>query len=169
MAKQIDPKPTTYFGTTYRSRLEARWAVFLDNSPNILNWQYEPRTISHPRTNWSYTPDFRVVYFRDQAVTPFTARNPYSRTPLIWTDKQGEIYVEVKPERASNEYMELLKDYSKQIPIFLVCGDFFTMSFETCAIVKGKLSEFKLEHLCGSMQNAQKAATVASQYRFDLH
>jgi hypothetical protein len=38
----IEAKPTEYKGTLYRSRLEARWAVYLDVHPNIFNVIYEP-------------------------------------------------------------------------------------------------------------------------------
>ena len=53
-------KPTKYAGITFRSRLEARWAVFFD-ALGIL-WEYEPETFV---VDWygessQYTPDFRI-------------------------------------------------------------------------------------------------------------
>jgi hypothetical protein len=51
----IDAIPTTYAGTDFRSRLEARWATFLDSHRII--WQYEPETITLP-SGTVYVPDF---------------------------------------------------------------------------------------------------------------
>lgn len=50
----IAAKPTLYAGTRFRSRLEARWAVFFDAI--AADWTYEPR---FPElTGLSYQPDF---------------------------------------------------------------------------------------------------------------
>ena len=46
--------PTAYGGVTFRSRLEARWAVFFDSLG--LAWQYEPEGYETP-DGW-YLPDF---------------------------------------------------------------------------------------------------------------
>lgn len=51
------PIPTTYAGVTFRSRLEARWAVLFD-ALNVV-WLYEPEKI-HLRTGINYIPDFHV-------------------------------------------------------------------------------------------------------------
>ena len=48
--------PTTYRGTTFRSRLEARWAVFFDTLG--IRWEYEPEGFALPSGN--YLPDFRL-------------------------------------------------------------------------------------------------------------
>jgi hypothetical protein len=52
---EIDAIPTPYSGTTFRSRLEARWATFLDS--HRITWQYEPETITLP-SGTVYVPDF---------------------------------------------------------------------------------------------------------------
>lgn len=52
---EIDAIPTVYGGTTFRSRLEARWATFLDS--HHITWQYEPETIALPSGS-VYVPDF---------------------------------------------------------------------------------------------------------------
>ena len=52
---EIDAIPTTYAGTNFRSRLEARWATFLDS--HHIEWQYEPETITLP-SGTVYVPDF---------------------------------------------------------------------------------------------------------------
>lgn len=46
--------PTRYAGCHFRSRLEARWAVFFDHLK--LLWQYEPEGFALP-SGW-YLPDF---------------------------------------------------------------------------------------------------------------
>lgn len=51
----IDAIPTTYAGTTFRSRLEARWATLLNS--HGITWQYEPETITLP-SGTVYIPDF---------------------------------------------------------------------------------------------------------------
>jgi hypothetical protein len=53
--EEIDAIPTTYAGTDFRSRLEAKWATFLDS--HHITWQYEPETITLP-SGIAYIPDF---------------------------------------------------------------------------------------------------------------
>ena len=53
----IQPIDTTYHGYKFRSRLEARWAVFLDAL--ALSWQYEPEGFILT-DGTRYLPDFRV-------------------------------------------------------------------------------------------------------------
>lgn len=48
---------TTYGGVKFRSRLEARWAVFFDALG--LTWEYEPEAFVLSDGS-SYLPDFRV-------------------------------------------------------------------------------------------------------------
>lgn len=47
---------TRYAGCRFRSRLEARWAVFLDELH--ISWDYEPQGFELP--GGRYLPDFRV-------------------------------------------------------------------------------------------------------------
>lgn len=49
---------TTYQGYKFRSRLEARWAVFFDALG--LKWEYEPEGFQLPG-GLQYLPDFRVT------------------------------------------------------------------------------------------------------------
>jgi hypothetical protein len=48
--------PTLYRGTQFRSRLEARWAIFFDLCR--IPWEYEPVKINTGYGN--YIPDFRI-------------------------------------------------------------------------------------------------------------
>ena len=49
---------TKYKGYRFRSRLEARWAVFFDAIG--LTWEYEPEGFDLGSAGW-YLPDFKVV------------------------------------------------------------------------------------------------------------
>lgn len=62
-SRTIRAIPTTYAGCKFRSRLEARWAVFFDHLG--LTWEYEPqghvvtdRLGICDRDEWPYLPDF---------------------------------------------------------------------------------------------------------------
>lgn len=66
---------TYYKGYKFRSRLEARWAVFLDACR--ADWEYEPEGFRLPDGS-QYLPDFRV-------------RNVKGRNR-----KEGDLYIEVK-------------------------------------------------------------------------
>jgi hypothetical protein len=63
MISAIRPIETSYKGYRFRSRLEARWAVFFDHAG--IRWEYEPegfpiREMNGERT-WSYLPDFHLT------------------------------------------------------------------------------------------------------------
>lgn len=68
---------TVYRGYRFRSRLEARWAVFFDELE--IKWQYEPEGFEHDGERW--LPDFFLPNFC------------------------GGLYVEVKPESAKPSEM----------------------------------------------------------------
>ncbi len=72
---EIKPIETSYGGCRFRSRLEARWAVFFDALG--LRWEYEPEAYALPSGN--YLPDFRLHL------------------------KGGPVWFEVKPPNASND------------------------------------------------------------------
>jgi hypothetical protein len=48
---------TRYAGCRFRSRLEARWAVFFDVLK--VKWEYEPEGFALDKSGW-YLPDFRL-------------------------------------------------------------------------------------------------------------
>ena len=55
--RTLTPVPTSYAGHRFRSRLEARWAVFFDTLG--VAWQYEPEAFVLP-SGQRYLPDFRL-------------------------------------------------------------------------------------------------------------
>lgn len=70
---------TTYNGVTYRSRTEARWAVFFDQLG--LNFLYEQQ--GYAVDGWAYLPDFLLL----ETTTPTL----YAEVkPYIGADPEGE-------------------------------------------------------------------------------
>lgn len=54
----ITPLETRYAGCRFRSRLEARWAVFFDKLG--IKWEYEPQGYTVGPSRRAYLPDFRL-------------------------------------------------------------------------------------------------------------
>ena len=54
--------PTKWNGITFRSRLEARWAIFFDSLNPRLPYEYEPELLETP-SGW-YLPDFYLPSVR---------------------------------------------------------------------------------------------------------
>lgn len=73
-------RPTIYKGIEMRSRLEAKYAQWLDES--AMQWEYEPRCFADGRTQ--YLPDFRI------------------------SDATGCIYIDVKGGYASSADIKAL-------------------------------------------------------------
>lgn len=84
---------THYDGYRFRSRLEARWAVFF----NQANIPYEYEIEGVVVDGKAYLPDFYLPWF--------------------------DCFVEVKPTEIDSEYLELLKKLSKEKSVILVKGD----------------------------------------------
>jgi len=107
-------KPTKYAGITFRSRLEARWAVFFDALG--ISWEYEPETFLV--NNWwsdnsgedgehrgppnaepvkiQYTPDFRIGI--DAEPHPdYGLSVDENGTPIYKSPALLSVYAEVKP------------------------------------------------------------------------
>lgn len=57
----LTPIPTRYAGILFRSRKEARWAVFFDELG--VRWEYEPEGFELP-SGRRYLPDFRLPGLR---------------------------------------------------------------------------------------------------------
>lgn len=146
----IEAKPTEYKGILYRSRLEARWAVYLDHHPGIRLPRYEPSTFCIEQ--FSYTPDF---YFFLKGAQGF--------------------YLEVKPSNPTEEYLETLVSlcYKHPISLLLAVGSFYqeeptvyeinTIRYENA---RGKVLGAYLSKI--PLLGDNYALASAAGYRFDL-
>lgn len=110
VAQLIEPKKeqtikaieTKYKGYKFRSRLEARWAVFFDSAQ--IPWEYEKEGYTL-RTGECYLPDF---YLPEQ-----------------------NIFVEVKGEMPNDDYMRKLAQFGAEIEkSVLVLNGIFEMNQE---------------------------------------
>ena len=82
----MNPIQTRYKGYHFRSRLEARWAVFFETLG--LKWEYEPEGFVLPNGDY-YLPDFRVQY----PLKDCTERYPQKNAPTfpVWFEVKGDI------------------------------------------------------------------------------
>lgn len=81
----MKPISTEYKGEIYRSRLEARWAVFFDEIGFAA--QYEPFEIKSKDGLLTYLPDFFVIYGFDKPC-----------------------FIEIKPVKPNESYIKHLLD-----------------------------------------------------------
>lgn len=148
----ITPKPTRYKGTTFRSRLEARWAVFLDRLPAVLSWEYEPLSgrVLDLSTGWTYKADFLV-----EVLIPGTS------TKVLY-------YLEVKPHRPTADYIHILEMFSRLLkhPLFIAAGNFYDINLEVYGLHADKRLKPNIPNLFGLQRTV--AYEAACQYRFDL-
>ena len=61
---EVKPIETTYNGYKFRSRLEARWAVFFDSAG--IEWKYEQEGFTLPNGK-CYLPDFYLPNVKGRA------------------------------------------------------------------------------------------------------
>ena len=98
-SKDIKALPAYYNGIKFRSRLEARWAIFFDELG--LTWEYEPEGFEL-ENNCKYLPDFLIKDLHGR----FT----------------GDLYIEVKGNIANCDWNKLegfvYGDYEKDGSIF---------------------------------------------------
>lgn len=71
---------THYAGHRFRSRLEARWAVFFENAG--IPWEYEPEGYSTPAGN--YLPDFRLQLFSREVIFEVKPESERPYESLYW-------------------------------------------------------------------------------------
>lgn len=146
--KHIDAKPTIYRSVLYKSRLEARWAVLLDNCINVLLFKYEPITIEDSH-GWGYTPDFLVTYFLS---------GPPRR-----------LYLEIKPNAPTGEYLNQLTSYVKKLkyPLMLIFGSLYKDEPLAASLLMPH-QKGQPVHPCQIFSNFDRAYEIATSYRFDL-
>lgn len=105
MIKAIE---TRYAGCRFRSRLEARWAVFLDHA-TVDVWEYEPEGFQLP--SGMYLPDFRLT--PEQTETPdFIQKLMISA--LGQKNPLNTSWLEVKGQKANTRERQLARELSEQ-------------------------------------------------------
>lgn len=78
---RINAKETFYKGYRFRSRLEARWAVFFDALG--VKYEYEPQGFMLP-SGKCYLPDFKIKCYG--------TRGDFCNTPFdLWIEVKGEM------------------------------------------------------------------------------
>ena len=152
MVAFIEAKPTRYMGEQFRSRLEARWAVFLHHYKRILKWGYETHHLTLTDNADSvldnYTPDFSFYW---------------AKFPKML------IFLEVKPTKPNKEYFKRLSEFSKYAdqPIILAYGSFYKT--QPIIIIFGPLGGMgKAIPLNLAFHKCTSAIKKAGNYRFDL-
>lgn len=154
-AKKIKAIPTKYNGVQFRSRLEARWAVFFDHMR--FKWRYEPEPFVAPLWG-SYRPDFHIVApgvtcadcIRRDTNHPFDLDiNDPSFGIANWADDfacscvhEINCLVEVKPTtHVGNDTAKLLLDLSEKLSA-LSHRDFTGQTPQAILLVLGSPSEW---------------------------
>lgn len=107
----ITPIETIYKGYRFRSRLEARWAVFLDACD--ADWEYEPEGISAvryaaPEPDWgedgNVIREYPVQMFSTRYLPDFVVHDVKhvhlgrGESEPCYKDDFGDVYIEVKGE-----------------------------------------------------------------------
>lgn len=100
---EMKPIETRYHGHKFRSRLEARWAVFFDACG--IEWEYEPQ---------GYDLGDGVCYLPDFLLHGVIV-------PCYWLNDEGALYVEVKGKMTDDDAKKI-KLFSRINPIFVVGG-----------------------------------------------
>lgn len=143
--KTIAAKPTKAYGITFRSKLEAQWAVFLQNHFMCGTWEYEPLKYTHPQKGWDYTPDF-------------------------WITSGGfQHFLEIKPEPPTEEYMAVLMEFATHIlphELIICVGGFYKTNIPDLVYT----GTGAVEPLNGSLLFVKPEETieVVRNTRFDL-
>jgi hypothetical protein len=148
MDKIIKAIPTTYKGIRFKSKTEARFAVALDKIPKVYDWSYEQEKVGE------WLPDF-----------------------FVWFEKRVDVcfYIELKPTKPTDEYMEWIGAQTKQIkhvdgvaiiPILLLAD---AVSVASIGHYTDSQSEMMARCLaCCFMDYYSLIKDVVAHYRFDL-
>ena len=110
---------TKYKGYRFRSRLEARWAVFFDAIR--LEWQYEPEGFELSSGEW-YLPDFWIPlpnhepgagYWTEIKGTDPTENEKEKARQLAWQSGHNTIILVGSPWPGEVHYWKFLRPYPR--------------------------------------------------------
>lgn len=114
---EIKAIETIYNGYRFRSRLEARWAVFFDALG--INYEYEPEGFELP-SGKRYLPDFKVKCYGTRG--GFSEKDPFD----LWIEVKGNMTEEdasrIKEFAGSVQHDEFISWYEIDNPV-LIIGD----------------------------------------------
>jgi hypothetical protein len=79
--------PTVWNGIPFRSRLEARWAVFFDSMKPRIVYEYEPELIGTPYG--AYLPDFWLPELHTFFIVKGNGMDEQEKAKCDWIGKQG--------------------------------------------------------------------------------
>src|SRR5215210_7860944 len=110
-AGSLKPRETTYQGCRFRSRIEARWAVFFDNLG--IKWWYEPEGFSLRYdykefvANWDFlkVPEVEPLYERLRQTFKHLDGKDYSYLPDFYLPELN-YWIEVKGPNPNREEIE---------------------------------------------------------------
>ena len=145
----IKPKPTKYNSILYKSRLEAKWAVFFDKLG--INAIYEPVTSTY--NGYKYTPDFYLI----------------SKVVFEPNMTHSGILVEIKPTEPTEEYIDFVNnmiDFDKTDFILCVGEPNSKQPLGYHFSKNGFYKGFDFPSI--NANNYQQAREQAISYRFDL-
>lgn len=148
-SSKVAPIQTRYGGYRFRSRLEARVAIFLDHLG--IKWTYETqgyKLLGSAREG--YLPDFKIwEYPIDGISCLFQGLDP-ERIPPIETFEisafgEGPIWLEVKPQPPHTKEIQWLSILcsTQAIPGYFIVGDWGLRSWATGAMDTPILSHFQ--------------------------
>lgn len=145
--KHIDPKPTKFDGVTYRSRLEARFAVMLTACPAVTKFIYEGAVFTDNDTGHTYTPDF-IVEIHDTL-----------------------LYIEVKPSNVTRAAAQEIIDWGAAVDNMLCVAavDFYKKQ-HTVYYPKSRAARIKplTSRIFGTCKHPFQHFDFAAKWRFDL-
>jgi len=145
---EVKPIETQYKGYRFRSRLEARWAVFFD-SLNI-DWEYEPEGFELD-ANLRYLPDFVLKNFA-------SARYGYGH--------KKDTFVEVKPKESFLDNKPEVFALKTGFPILLAVGAPAMKAYSVIELMKIRLPVQILDD--GTEIKAQEPQLWKKQHIFTI-
>ncbi|MGI5223022.1 hypothetical protein [Nocardia sp. CA-290969] len=123
MMTDLKPIETSYAGCRFRSRIEARWAVFFDHLG--IGWEYEPQGFDLP--SGRYLPDFLL----DFPAYPGEHFGPDPARDGVWWEVKGA----APTQHELNLCWELLEATHR--PVYIAHG----------AIPRDHVEETRIQHI----------------------
>lgn len=147
MSKKYKAIQTKYKGYKFRSRLEARWAVFFDSM--MIDWEYEPEGFDLGDSGY-YLPDFYLPKKDEWIEVKSKELNQSEREKAFALSSQTDSVVIC---------LNNIPDPDEEV-IILSCY----LGAESAAMSKfyepDSLIEFYLENACGNVEDLSKSKTL---------